>query len=482
MGSEADQPVDSRPQDEDEDIQDAAPPTPQPPTSIPGPDASAQESKMDGDEIEEPPAPTGLASNESDNTILETTEKPVEPTKPAPKKRGTAAIKKPTKRAKNAKATKSRKATSNSSVTNSTTVPDDLAAGDSDDNGLGITEELDESDNGPYCICRGPDDHSFMIGCEICEDWFHGRCVEISKDVGENIIERFVCPNCTDKDNFTLFKFLCSVKNCKKAARRYGEKKSDFCSDEHAQQWWTSLLASQPTGKGAFKIQNTSGCFTREEIMALLNSDLAGVDPADGRFKINTRPFQSQAAGAESPDSKTKNPAQLTKEETELITESSADRRRMGEETALNGKMLQLVEMANDHRKSLIAAKQLEDGSCGYDFRLDNVGAVGPFETWYLNSGEAGEVFKAGKLDAAATTGDGKPVCDKKRCKQHQGWYGTLTRTVRQSIKILAEDAKQRLQSEKSIKDAASERALKKASEKALVQRVNADGTLSPAY
>lgn len=30
-----------------------------------------------------------------------------------------------------------------------------------------------------YCICGGKDDDTFMIQCDDCEDWFHGRCVHV---------------------------------------------------------------------------------------------------------------------------------------------------------------------------------------------------------------------------------------------------------------------------------------------------------------
>ncbi|KAI9012722.1 hypothetical protein BC832DRAFT_521979, partial [Gaertneriomyces semiglobifer] len=31
-----------------------------------------------------------------------------------------------------------------------------------------------------YCICRRPYDGSeFMIQCEACEEWFHGKCVGV---------------------------------------------------------------------------------------------------------------------------------------------------------------------------------------------------------------------------------------------------------------------------------------------------------------
>ena len=59
-----------------------------------------------------------------------------------------------------------------------------------------------------YCLCRQPYDDSqcvfspvsytklrilyfyrFYIGCEKCEDWFHGRCVGILQSEAENIEE-----------------------------------------------------------------------------------------------------------------------------------------------------------------------------------------------------------------------------------------------------------------------------------------------------
>lgn len=39
-----------------------------------------------------------------------------------------------------------------------------------------------------YCICGGKDDDTFMIQCDDCEDWFHGRCVHV---------EVCVCPEQT---------------------------------------------------------------------------------------------------------------------------------------------------------------------------------------------------------------------------------------------------------------------------------------------
>lgn len=46
-----------------------------------------------------------------------------------------------------------------------------------------------------YCICQQPDDHKFMISCDRCSGWFHGRCVGMTKEKSRRLPE-WVCPNC----------------------------------------------------------------------------------------------------------------------------------------------------------------------------------------------------------------------------------------------------------------------------------------------
>lgn len=54
-------------------------------------------------------------------------------------------------------------------------------------------EEEEDSDNELFCICRKPDDHTWMIGCDGgCEDWFHGRCVKMDQR-DENLIDKYIC-------------------------------------------------------------------------------------------------------------------------------------------------------------------------------------------------------------------------------------------------------------------------------------------------
>ncbi|XP_030649335.1 nucleosome-remodeling factor subunit BPTF [Chanos chanos] len=87
----------------------------------------------------------------------------------------------------------------------------------------GNTEEL-------YCICRTPyDEAQFYIGCDRCQNWYHGRCVGILQSEATHIDE-YVCPQCqstedamtvltplTDKDYEGLKRILRSLQAHKMA-------------------------------------------------------------------------------------------------------------------------------------------------------------------------------------------------------------------------------------------------------------------------
>lgn len=45
-----------------------------------------------------------------------------------------------------------------------------------------------------YCICRLPYE-GFMIGCDGCEEWYHGICVGVSEEQA-NKVDKYVCLRC----------------------------------------------------------------------------------------------------------------------------------------------------------------------------------------------------------------------------------------------------------------------------------------------
>ena len=47
-----------------------------------------------------------------------------------------------------------------------------------------------------YCVCRKPYNPAFFyICCDICEGWFHGKCVGLTDWEGE-LVSEYVCAEC----------------------------------------------------------------------------------------------------------------------------------------------------------------------------------------------------------------------------------------------------------------------------------------------
>ncbi|PSN55378.1 hypothetical protein C0J52_01814 [Blattella germanica] len=76
---------------------------------------------------------------------------------------------------------------------------------DEKDDSESESDESWDSEDDPdrlWCICKKPHNNCFMICCDSCEDWFHGKCVGVTKSMGKqmelNGVE-WVCPNCIKK-------------------------------------------------------------------------------------------------------------------------------------------------------------------------------------------------------------------------------------------------------------------------------------------
>ncbi|CRJ96381.1 hypothetical protein BN1723_008615 [Verticillium longisporum] len=422
------------------------------------------------------PAPAASSPHErsvppSSNTVLPSTEKPP----PAPtKKRGQAAVKKPTKRSKgNAGPRAGKKQTAPKASSGDRDDHDDSAAQLEERGAASPSPDDDDSiDPGPYCLCRGPDDHRFMIFCDICQDWFHGECVDMDRDVGNNLVERFVCPNCTDlaSNVRTLYKKTCSLKNCTQEARLYGDRetkeevkledKSVFCSDEHRQLWWEKYVAAMPKkdGSGA---KTLYGDITQAQIMALLGDAVSKADKTNN-WKLAARPFAPEDGDNGSDPKKVLPPGTLTEEEELKLKQYAAERYQMGEDTVAYSRMLELMDMAGRRRAALVAAKKMDDSVCGYDYRLDTIGVRQPFAA-FMATKEAQEIFKQGSLEhGSVMSGADRNFCDKKRCKPHHGWYQIHTKDVRYLMRCLTSEANKKLNLEAEIRDAAVQRRLRK--------------------
>ncbi|KAK4232279.1 hypothetical protein QBC38DRAFT_463638 [Podospora fimiseda] len=479
---------------------------------LPSSDGYEQESLMDVDES----FPNGNGTSNQNN-----------PTNPAPKagprrKKGTATVIKPPKRSRTGGSKKvrgggsvrgSRPVNDASSTTSSlqnfplTGTPSagpglrdngdrangvgPLTAG-SDSGGPGRGGNTSESDSGPYCLCRGPDNHRFMIACDRCEDWFHGECIGMDKWTGENLVQKYICPNCSDNDRYvTRYKKMCALSHCNRAARvdRIPHP-SIFCSDEHCQAWWEQLTASLPKSSSLSLSSSATKIFdtlTQDRFIGLLDAGL--MEPSKKAFAVPPHFWDSAP------------PSALTAEESEILLQSAMDRHELGEEIMICKKMLQLVDMGIARRDAAIAAGKGNKDLCGYDIRLDVVGT--PYQFGLFLQSPAGEaIFKSGKLDAmtenvaAGVLGNIRsdvvdegisedPVwggmCLRKKCPPHKQWRDILTKMVKHSIKELAREASKKLDSEQRIRDSAAERYMRLSREKNVAEEDENDVVMESA-
>merc|ERR1719318_171059 len=76
--------------------------------------------------------------------------------------------------------------------------PRESGSGSESDSDAGSWASEDDPER-LWCICQQPHNNRFMICCDICLDWFHGKCVGITQAQGKVMEEAgqdWKCPPC----------------------------------------------------------------------------------------------------------------------------------------------------------------------------------------------------------------------------------------------------------------------------------------------
>ncbi|CRL17718.1 Protein kinase-like domain [Penicillium camemberti] len=339
--------------------------------------------------------------------------------------------------------------------------PKPAAAQDNDD-----SDSFDE--NAIFCICRRPDNHTWMIGCDgDCDDWYHGKCVNIDPRDAD-LIERYICPKCASEGKgCTTWKPMCRLVECRKPARAKTKPPSKYCCDDHGREFMR-----QQTQQLKQRVGQANGLF--EDLGSMGGILTAGDLKAAIMGVASTQEFRKLGDRIISP------PPRVDQKETAVAgikAESKPQSGRwLGVDVHENGLEYSPDEIAKIeklraqrdellHRKEMLAArttfvsllkprakgvveklKQHEPKGgwkdiCGFDSRLS--WSDEEFDEWRLSdagkkaltegTAEALAVSSSAGTDAdgdTAMNGDGddditfwtRGVCTKKRCERHKQW------------------------------------------------------------
>lgn len=155
--------------------------------------------------------------------------------------------------------------------------------------------------------------------------------------------------------------------------------------------------------------------------------------------------------------------------------------------------MQQLLDLANERRKAAITAGLFDKDTCGYDARLDAVGVPVEFAQ-FVKSAQGEAIYKGNSLTVdgswteaqmaamkAEVEESGKPwrdetagMCERRRCKPHVSWYNLFTKSTRHVVKELARQAKEKLDAETRMREAAATRYFRRSHERTVVRRLDA--------
>ncbi|KAJ5155796.1 hypothetical protein N7492_008599 [Penicillium capsulatum] len=304
-----------------------------------------------------------------------------------------------------------------------------------------VAENDDENDDdeGVFCICRRPDNHTWMIGCDgDCEDWFHGKCVNIDPRDAD-LIDR-------------------------KPARATRKNPSKYCSDEHGKEFMRRQLRhlkSRPQRKGQEDLGSMGGVLTPADLKAAI----MGVSSIR-----EFRTLGDQIIPPSLSSTKESTPSVGSRAETKFQNDDmfglglNMDSGIYSAEEIAKLEKLADVRSRIEHRKEMLAArstfvnllrprakglveklKQKEPKGgwkdiCGFDSRLS--WSDEEFDAWRLSeAGKKGlaegtpEALAAGSPttdadgDTAMEDKDGEElavlsrgVCTKKRCERHKQW------------------------------------------------------------
>jgi COMPASS component SPP1 len=258
-----------------------------------------------------------------------------------------------------------------------------------------------EPTQGIYCICRKPDNGRWMIGCDFCDDWFHGDCVDMNEDKAKLVI-KYACPRCRAHTPGT-WKRKCRLKSCNNPV---GEM-SKYCCHEHGVEFIRELVKEGVAGVTKSQLARLVQVESAEKFKNLGASNPADIKPDKENTRMDTSENEDYIA------------EELLNElggiEPEKVLQVRTDRARIFKERDRLNKKSKYLKQTKEHIKRLneeLAAELnlKKKDICGLDSALMS-------EQWQ---------------DCEPQAQDRLKLClnDRKKCLKHTNWHGIMVAEV----------------------------------------------------
>ncbi|KAK2743669.1 hypothetical protein FQN57_004778 [Myotisia sp. PD_48] len=376
--------------------------------------------------------------------------------------------------------------------------PDEMDIDDDNDDDDDDNDDVDPSE--VFCICRKPDNHTWMIACDGgCEDWYHGKCIGIRQEDAD-LIDKYICPSCQEKSTLqTSWKPMCRWKPCRKPARVKSKVPSKYCSDDHGHMFMAAKVQTAPPNTKSAGEENDptnnpspgiGGSLTSSELKSAVShigsaAEFRGL--GDTPFSSNQIELQSRLTKAmaspirlQPDDAEFKDP--FFEAEADKVEFFPEERSRLQELRTQKAELDNRYEMLQDRNKFLGVVRQRgkivferlqSNGSlaglqwkdvCGFDNRVSL--SDEQFDEWRKTE-EGKESLSTGNDIAQCETSLRQAVeteaievleqglCVRKRCERHKQWMKVM------QVDILYEQSLLKDQQSRAFQDA--EEIIKKA-------------------
>ncbi|ORY82048.1 hypothetical protein BCR37DRAFT_31745 [Protomyces lactucae-debilis] len=236
----------------------------------------------------------------------------------------------------------------------------------------------------------------WMIGCDGCDEWYHGECIRISK-TDEALIDRYYCPRCQRNEvGHTTWKKKCRMVGCRKPVEQQQEAEEGVSKGSHQ----SGKYCSHAHGLAYFQMRLGQALLTKPQVASLVKCSATRADFC----RLGDRAPAVEGVA-------------FTAKEQQRLSESQQERQRIDGALSRLTRRQQLVTMMREKatRVNVELKARKEKEQCGLDVRL-------------LMQEEALDALiedKSADLEEQlrGTTVDDMCTVPVKKCIKHAGWF-----------------------------------------------------------